>query len=296
MAMTTAAKPKRQRRSKSEKPAAPELTQKTVIELVDGASEEQAQASLAATLPGWDKLAKSEQVELAKLILEQQQARQPAKVKLRRKPDGGLAIDMDSPCEAQALLRLYRTFATNSMDPVNARASELLRYLESIDAANDGRYNAAVSFIDSMEPRNQMEALLLVQMYCTHDASLRALRMLGTAEWVPQAQTYGNLASKLLRASQSQMDTLARMRRGGEQTIRHVHVDNRGGQAVIADTIQTGGQNAKADEQSHATGGAGLSTALLGTDPFGGGVPIPSGEGAETVQDARRNKSGCADG
>ncbi|MFZ5667462.1 MAG: hypothetical protein ACOY7L_19785 [Pseudomonadota bacterium] len=247
---------------------------------------------MAKTIPGWEKLVKSEQAELAKLILEQQKARQPAKVKLRQKPDGSLAIDMDSPCEAQALLRLYRTFATNSMDPVNARASELLRYLESIGAANDGRYNAALSFIDSMEPRNQMEALLLVEMYCTHDASLRALRMLGTAEWVPQAQTYGNLATKLLRASQGQMEALARMRRGGEQTIRHVHVDNRGGQAVIADTIQTGGANGKADEQSHATGRDGLSTAMLGADPFGGGVPIASGEGPETVQDARRDESG----
>lgn len=290
--MTTTAKPKGQRRSKPERQPAPESAHKTVIELVDGASEEQVQASLAKSIPGWDKLAKSEKVELAKLVLEHQKARQPAKVKLSRNPDGGLAIEMDAPCEAQALLRLYRTFATNSMDPVNARASELLRYLESIGAANDGRYNAALSFIDSMEPRSQMEALLLVQMYCTHDASLRALRMLGTAEWVPQAQTYGNLATKLLRASQGQMDTLARMRRGGEQTIRHVHVDNRGGQAVIADTIQTGGQNAKTDEQSYATGCDGLSTALLGADPFGGGVPIASGEGAEALSHARRDQFG----
>ena len=40
----------------------------------------------------------------------------------------------------------------------------------------------------------------------------------------------------------AQMETLARMRRGGEQVVRHVHVDNRGGQAVIAENVHTGGR------------------------------------------------------
>ncbi len=294
--MTTAEKPKPKPRQRAEraKPKPPKRDKPYVIELADGSTGEQVKATLAETMPGWNTLALSEQAELAQLILDHRKARQPAKVKLEKRPDGGIGIEIDGACEAQGLLRMYRTFAANVMEPVNARASELLKYLESIGAAKDGRYNAALSFIDSMEPQNQMEALLLVQMYVTHDAALRALSMLGTVEWVPQAQTFGNLAVKLLRASQGQMDTLARMRRGGEQTIRHVHVDNRGGQAVIADTIQTGGQNAKTDEQSHATGRAGLGTALLGTDPFGGGVPITTGKGAETLPDARGHKYGTA--
>jgi hypothetical protein len=141
-----------------------------------------------------------------------------------------------------------------------------------------------------MEPQNQAEALLLVQMYVTHDAAIRALSQLGSAEWVPTAQTFGNLATKLLRTSQGQMETLARMRRGGEQVVRHVHVDNRGGQAVIAENVQTGGKgNGKIDDQSHATGTAGLGPALLGADPFGNGVPIPGREGEAAMSDARRN-------
>jgi len=152
-----------------------------------------------------------------------------------------------------------------------------------------------LSFIESMEPQNQAEALLLVQMYVTHDAAIRALSQLGSAEWVPTAQTFGNLATKLLRTSQGQMETLARMRRGGEQVVRHVHVDNRGGQAVIAENVQTGGKgNGKIDDQSHATGAAGVGPALPSPDPFGNGVPIPSREGAEAVPYARRHESGCA--
>ena len=194
-----------------------------------------------------------------------------------------------------ALLKLHETFSANSIDPVNARANELLKYLGSVGADNEGRYNAALSFIESMAPRDQAEALLLVQMYVTHDAAIRALSQLGSAEWVTTAQMFGNLATKLLRTSQGQMETLARMRRGGEQVVRHVHVDNRGGQAVIAENVHTGGKgNGKIDDQSHATGAAGIGPALLGADPFGNGVPIPIREGPEAVPYARGHESGCA--
>ena len=162
--------------------------------------------------------------------------------------------------------------------------------MASVGTDTTDRYNAALSFIESMEPQNQVEVLLLVQMYVTHDAAIRALAMLGSAEWVPQAQTFGNLAAKLLRTSQGQMDTLARMRRGGEQVVRHIHVDNRGGQAVIAENVNTGGpKNGKIDNQSDATATAGIGPALLRADPLGCGVPIPSGERQTAMQDARRD-------
>ena len=146
-----------------------------------------------------------------------------------------------------------------------------------------------------MEPQNQAEVLILLQMYVTHDAAIRALSQLGSAEWVPTAQLFGNLATKLLRTSQGQMETLARMRRGGEQVVRHIHVDNRGGQAVIAERVQTGvKENGKIDEQSHATGASSIGPALLGTDSFGNGVPVSSREGPEALPHARRDKSGRA--
>lgn len=220
----------------------------------------------------------------------QLRAPKPVKVKLTEKPTGGKSIGIAGDCETQGLLKLQKTFAAVTMDPVNARANELLKYMASVGTDNTDRYNAALSFIESMEPQNQAEALLLVQMYVTHDAAIRALSMMGTADWVPQVQTFGNLATKLLRTSQGQMETLARMRRGGEQVVRHIHVDNRGGQAVIAENVNTGGpRNGKIDNQSDATGTTSIDPALLGADAFGRGVPIPSREGQASMQDARRD-------
>ena len=265
--------------------------QRTIpISLAETGTAEEAKSDLAKSVPGWDKLTEREKTELAEMATAQLRAAKPVKVTLTKKPDGGNSIGIAGDCEAQGLLKLQKTFAAVTMDPVNARANELLKYMASVGTDTTDRYNAALSFIESMDPQNQVEVLLLVQMYVTHDAAIRALAMLGSAEWVPQAQTFGNLAAKLLRTSQGQMDTLARMRRGGEQVVRHIHVDNRGGQAVIAENVNTGGhKNGKNHNQSDATGAAGFGPALLGTDPFGGGVPIPNGERQAAMQDARRD-------
>lgn len=278
------------RRVKSSTKEAPTNERVIPISLSETGTAEEAKSDLAKSVPGWDKLSKDEQTELAEMAVAQLRARKPVKVTLTEKPDGGKSIGIAGECETQGLLKLQKTFAAVTIDPVNARANELLKYLGSIGADNEGRYNAALSFIESMEPQNQVEVLLLLQMYVTHDAAIRALAMLGSADWVPQAQTFGNLATKLLRTSQGQMDTLARMRRGGEQIVRHIHVDNRGGQAVIAENLNTGGaKNGKIDNQSDATGSAGIGPSLLGTDSLGSGVPIPSGERQAAMQDARRD-------
>lgn len=291
-AKNTKAKPTR--RTKAATSAQPQ--ERTVtIPFPETDSEDEANRILARDVPGWDKLDKDERAELLRLIRDHRKRGTPAKVKLIRKPDGGWSIEPAGKSEMLAVLKLHETFSANSIDPVNARANELLKYLGSVGADNEGRYNAALSFIESMAPRDQAEALLLVQMYCTHDAAIRALSQLGSAEWVPTAQMFGNLATKLLRTSQGQMETLARMRRGGEQVVKHIHVDNRGGQAVIAENVHTGGKgNGKIDDQSHATGAAGIGPALLGADPFGNGVPIPSRERAEAMPYARGHESGCA--
>jgi hypothetical protein len=285
------------RKTRTRKPKASEATTyapPAEVTLPSAETEKDARLALNASIPGWAELTEAQQSELAEMVLTQRKQPVPVKVKITRKPEGGMTISIPGECEAHGVLKLQKTFAAVTMDPVNARANELLNYLGSVNADNTDRYNAALSFVESMEPQNQAEALLLVQMYATHDAAMRSLNQLGKAEWMPTLQTFGNLANKLLRTYQGQMETLARTRRGGEQVVRHVHVDNRGGQAVIAETVQTGGQNAKSIDQSHAIEAAGFGAALPGADPLGWGMPSPSGEGPEAVPDARRHKSRSA--
>lgn len=98
------------------------------------------------------------------------------------------------------------------------------------------------------------------------------------------------LALKAQAQSRATLEALAKLHQPREQTVRHVHVDNRGGQAVIAKTVNTGGQgNAEPAGQAHATGTAGSGTALPGADALGWGIPVAAGEEPEAVLDARRD-------
>src|SRR3546814_6508641 len=89
-----------------------------------------------------------------------------------------------------------------------------------------------------------------------------------------------------MRTFTAQIEALTKLRRGGEQVVRHIHVDNRGGQAVITETVQTGGsRNGKVADQSHATGFEDASgPALLGQDETWHGVPIAGGEGPRSEE------------
>jgi hypothetical protein len=79
-------------------------------------------------------------------------------------------------------------------------------------------------------------------------------------EYIEASERYMRMALKAQAQSRSAVEALDRLANGHEQTVRHVHVDNRGGQAVIADTVNTGGQeNGKIDGQPHAIEGGGAS-------------------------------------
>jgi hypothetical protein len=133
------------------------------------------------------------------------------------------------------------------------------------------------------------QAVTLDSMF-TELARRAALNM---GEYIEAAERYGRLALKAQANSRATLETLAKLHHPREQTVKHVHV-NEGGQAVVADHFHqhTGGlRNEKIDDQSHATGAAGASSALPSPDASGNGVPIPSREGAEEVPDARGHQS-----
>lgn len=134
------------------------------------------------------------------------------------------------------------------------------------------------------------QALTLDSIF-TEMARRMALNM---GEYLGATETYARIAMKAQAQSRATLEALAKLHQPREQTVRHVHV-NEGGQAVIADQFHNHGggrQNGGIDNQSHGatTGAACVSPALLGADPCGNGVPIPSREGAEKVPNARRDE------
>jgi hypothetical protein len=95
--------------------------------------------------------------------------------------------------------------------------------------------NASLAFIEGAKPRDEIESALVIQMACTHSATMAVLSRLGGAHRGDRSvAAMASAAARLLRAYATQVEALRRLRNGNSQTVRveHVHV-NEGGQAVI---------------------------------------------------------------
>jgi hypothetical protein len=86
--------------------------------------------------------------------------------------------------------------------------------------------NAALAAIDGVRPENEIEAMLVGQMAATHVLAMKELGHFCRAEKQPQHDSHGSMAVKLLRTFTMQTEAVAKLKRGGEQTVRveHVHV------------------------------------------------------------------------
>lgn len=180
-------------------------------------------------------------------------------------------------------MRLVKAFGSSSGAFVTYMLDRLATTLKAAGGLTDESVNGALAFVNSLNPKNEAEAMLAVQMFLTNDAAMRAMRTLNGAEYAATAQQFGNLTVKLMRTFTMQAEALAKLQRGGVQTVKHIHIDNRGGQAVVADTVHSGGQNAKLQDQSHEP-----SAALPCQNTAGVVVPMSSYAGQEALPDPRR--------
>jgi hypothetical protein len=99
---------------------------------------------------------------------------------------------------------------------------------------SEEQLNFLLSVIEGTEPRNEMEAMLALQMGVVHLASMKAALFLSQATMLPQYDSAVKAVTKLARTYTAQMETLKKFRSGGEQnvTVKHVHVHD-GGQAIV---------------------------------------------------------------
>ena len=112
-----------------------------------------------------------------------------------------------------------------------------------------------------------------------------------------QLQTYGALATKLLRTYTTQLEAIAKIKRGGEQTVRveHVHVYP-GGQAIVGAVSNRKVEGGGVDENENQAYGAldprtltaAPGAALLGPNPVGDALSETRGERQEALPPPRR--------
>lgn len=221
------------------------------------------------------------------------------KARQKAKPDGG-----DPPANQKDVLR-YPADETKSeerrlVDVALDPAAHALTFSQSFDKGSFGTrgltetYEAMSEKVRSAKKGDlaYCRALLVSQAISLNsvftEMSRRSAANMG--EHLQATELYMRLALKAQAQSRSTIEALDKLTNGREQTVRHVHVDNRGGQAIIAENVNQGGGKPKNEDQCYGAGIAGCGPALLGEDAQGNGVPIPSSEGTEAVPHARRDE------
>lgn len=124
-------------------------------------------------------------------------------------------------------------------------AHGLLSHVASLGShkkrVDEGATNFALAFLDSMQPRDAAEALLMVQMASVHLATMMLARRLNHVENIPQQDAAEKALNKLLRSYAVQMDTLKRYRSKGHQVVRVERVTvETGAQAVVGNVTHGG--------------------------------------------------------
>jgi hypothetical protein len=99
---------------------------------------------------------------------------------------------------------------------------------------DEGASNFLLSVVRGVQPRDELEAMLAVQMGAIHQATMMMARRLNHVETIPQQDAAERALNKLARTYATQMEALKRYRTGGQQkvTVEHVTV-NAGGQAIV---------------------------------------------------------------
>jgi hypothetical protein len=88
--------------------------------------------------------------------------------------------------------------------------------------------------LDGAQPKNEIGAMLILQMAVTHALAMKKAATLNQVKTIPQQDSAGLALMRLNRTFTTQVEALASLRRGGRQrmTVEHVHVHSVG-QAIV---------------------------------------------------------------
>ena len=224
--------------------------------------------------------------------------RQPVSVKLRADAEGEpLKLGAPTADVAGWAVRVNDAVGGASVSFGQTQLKHMTRVALAHPEVAESATNSMLAAVEGVRPENEVEGMLAVQMATTHQAAMQALGKACQTSMPEVAETFGNLANKLMRTYTQQVEALAKLRRGGEQTVRveHVHVYE-GGQAIVGNVTGPAARGyLESERQPHAlTGSAALAVPaqpeVLCADQDRNAVPVAGREGEGPLPDARRRQ------
>ena len=202
----------------------------------------------------------------------------------------------DHPDQAIWGVLMAETFGTLNIDATDLLLSSALSVLWPNQEKEPDRraFNSALALLHGVNPSDEIEAMLAVQMMATHLAAMECQKRAQLSGQSFEARDM-NLkhAGKLSRTYTAQVEALARYRGKGQQKmiVEHVHV-HAGGQAIVGNVApHNPGGTINAEKQPYDPRPALTyepGTTLPGTEPQGDPLPIASGKGEAPLPVTRR--------
>ena len=227
-------------------------------------------------------------------FLRRHESKAPApKFKIEMSAANVANISAEHPDPAIGHTLLADALGTGDYEFAAGLLTQLTDVSRSGKIATKQELNFMLSLVRGINPKDETEALLAAQMAAIHNATMVAARRLNHVETIPQQDSASTMLNKLARTFASQVEALKKYRSAGEQTIKVQHVTvNEGGQAIVGNVNQGGGDTANNGDQPHEPcAAAECGPALLGHEqtvpaqmssagrPRLDGVPVPRGAG-----------------
>jgi hypothetical protein len=172
----------------------------------------------------------------------------PVKFKEVKGDSGKVSIAIEYPDGQLRAVKMSEAFGTADHDLSNYLLAQVAGTFEGT-VSSDGTdtkavvaaTNMAMAILNGIQPQNEIEAMLVVQMIGVHNVAMAAIRrgMLKDQTFVG-IQANADRATKMLRTFAVQMEALKKYRTGGQQKtiVENVNV-NEGGQAIVGTVNQS---------------------------------------------------------
>jgi hypothetical protein len=162
-------------------------------------------------------------------------------IKVVQGKDGSNQLALNHPDTLVASCLLLEAVGTKDPDFLGGILGQLANVASKGQTVDEAGLNFMVSMVKGVAPRDQVEAMLAVQMAAVHDATMTLARRLNKSETIPQQDSAERAFNKLARTFTAQVEALKRYRSAGEQTVRVEHVTvNDGGQAIVGNVTHGG--------------------------------------------------------
>jgi hypothetical protein len=166
------------------------------------------------------------------------------KVTMGQKEDGTLtaALSVDHRDRSLGYKLLHEATGCESSAFLTGTLDSIGSISRTGQAVDEAKMNYAITFVAGLQPRDQIETTLGVQMAAIHLATMKTAENLGGAKNLQVMDMQERALNRLARTFAAQMEALKRYRSKGEQRVYVERVTvNEGGQAIVGPVAHGGG-------------------------------------------------------